>query len=71
MQTRENDNLYKCHRRFGHINYADLQKMGKGIANGMNIQGEKKNINCEACLEGKQARIPFKHQIREVLPYLT
>lgn len=32
----------KWHRRLGHIDYTDIQRMVKGVVDGMNIQGEIK-----------------------------
>lgn len=49
------------HRRFGHLNSADLQKMKNGAVDGLNCP-ENIDIgmyNCETCCEGKQHRLPF------------
>lgn len=49
------------HRRLGHINMNDLEKMKKGAVKGVSYQ-EKQEISkssCVVCCEGKQARLPF------------
>lgn len=47
------------HRRLGHIGLSNMKFL-------KNVQGVKlnsiENINCETCLEGKQARSPFKSE---------
>lgn len=49
------------HRRLGHLNSSDLQKMKNGAVKGMSFT-EKSQItksNCKVCCEGKQSRLPF------------
>lgn len=49
------------HRRMGHINANDLQKMKNGAVEGLTYQ-EKADLNkssCTVCCEGKQSRLPF------------
>lgn len=49
------------HRRLGHINMNDLEKMKRGAVEGVTYQ-EKQEINkssCVVCCEGKQTRLPF------------
>lgn len=49
------------HRRLGHINMNDLEKMKKGAVKGVTYQ-DKQNISqssCVVCCEGKQSRLPF------------
>lgn len=49
------------HRRLGHINMNDLEKMKKGAVEGVTYQ-KKQDISkssCVVCCEGKQTRLPF------------
>lgn len=49
------------HRRLGHINYQDLCKMRNGVVDGIEFPDVANGLkNCEVCLQGKQARLPFK-----------
>lgn len=52
------------HRRLGHINYNDLNKMKNGIVEGIVCQSDisKTRQNCLVCCEGKQSRYPFNHK---------
>lgn len=62
MQATSADELMTWHRRLGHMNYADLCKMKNGIVHGISFAENGIGIrNCEVCMEGKQARAPFKH----------
>lgn len=49
------------HRRLGHINSNDLEKMKNGAVEGVYYRekADIKKSNCEICCEGKQARLPF------------
>ncbi|KAG6438793.1 hypothetical protein O3G_MSEX000229 [Manduca sexta] len=50
------------HRRLGHINANDLNKMKNGLVEGMSFQDKMDRpdkSNCTVCCEGKQARLPF------------
>lgn len=51
------------HRRFGHINSADLNKMKKAV-DGLDFKGEVQcsKKNCKICCEGKQHRLPFPRE---------
>lgn len=49
------------HRRLGHINSSDLEKMKNGAVEGVSYK-DTANIqksNCVVCCEGKQSRLPF------------
>jgi len=52
------------HRRFGHLNYRDLNSMKNGLVNGLEFKGSmtKSEALCEVCCEGKQSRLPFSHK---------
>lgn len=49
------------HRRLGHVNSNDLQKMRKGAVEGVfyKDRADIQKSNCEVCCEGKQSRLPF------------
>lgn len=50
------------HRRFGHINSRDLNKLrNNGLVEGLSFPGnaEIEKKNCVVCCEGKQTRLPF------------
>ena len=51
------------HRRFGHINSSDLDKMKDGAVIGMSYtdKSQVSKTNCIVCCEGKQTRLPFTH----------
>ena len=49
------------HRRFGHINFKDLNAMRNGAVEGLKYKGQTSPDNLsQVCCEGKQARLPFK-----------
>lgn len=52
------------HRRFGHLNYRDLNSMKNGLVTGFEFKGSmtKNDELCEVCCEGKQSRLPFSHK---------
>lgn len=52
------------HRRLGHINSNDLQKMKDGAVEGVSYddKADIRKSNCEVCCEGKQSRLPFPHK---------
>ena len=49
------------HRRLGHINAIDLDKMKNGAVEGVTYQkkGDTSKSSCVVCCEGKQTRLPF------------
>lgn len=57
----KSEKIETWHRRLGHININDLLKMKKGTVNGVSFNEEKLTDVCVTCLQGKQARFPFKH----------
>ena len=54
------------HRRLGHINSNDMNKMKRGLVEGMDYSDTFKTSksNCEICCEGKQSRLPFSSGTR-------
>lgn len=55
------DNALLWHRRLGHINTSDLNKMKNGAVQGVSYDGscDITKTNCVVCCEGKQSRLPF------------
>lgn len=51
------------HRRMGHINVIDLNKMRDGAVTGISYSDKSKidKSTCTTCCEGKQSRLPFPH----------
>ncbi|GBP67410.1 Retrovirus-related Pol polyprotein from transposon TNT 1-94 [Eumeta japonica] len=51
------------HRRLGHLNSNDLNKMKDGAVTGMDYKDKAviKKSTCVVCCEGKQSRLPFNH----------
>ncbi|XP_045447465.1 uncharacterized protein LOC123655756 [Melitaea cinxia] len=50
------------HRRMGHLNINDLNKMKNGAVTGISFKdcaSSKNKSNCKVCCEGKQSRLPF------------
>lgn len=49
------------HRRLGHLNSNDMNKMKRGLVEGMDYSDTftTSKSNCEICCEGKQSRLPF------------
>lgn len=49
------------HSRLGHINASDLNRMKRGLVDGIDFPGTftGSKLNCEVCCEGKQSRLPF------------
>lgn len=51
------------HRRLGHINAVDMNKMKSGAVEGISYSSNAKisKMTCVVCCEGKQSRLPFTH----------
>ncbi|KAK9752025.1 GAG-pre-integrase domain [Popillia japonica] len=49
------------HRRLGHINGRDLNKM-KNCVNGIDFHEKIDKFSCTVCCEGKQAKLPFPRE---------
>lgn len=49
------------HRRLGHLNSTDMNKMKQGLVEGMYYSDTfvTSKSNCQVCCEGKQSRLPF------------
>lgn len=55
------------HRRFGHLNFKDLNIMRNGLVDGLECTGSLSKSDfdlCEVCCEGKQSRLPFNNKGR-------
>lgn len=55
-----NESKELWHRRLGHLNEADLERMRKGGVDGISYADTRGSLACVACCRGKQARKPFK-----------
>lgn len=55
------DSALLWHRRLGHINTNDLNKMKDGAVEGVSFEStyEVTKSNCVVCCEGKQSQLPF------------
>ena len=65
------EEAWKWHARLGHVNMAAVRKMAKEeLVCGLPEIGQVDQL-CEACLTGKQKRLPFpktvEHQARRIL----
>lgn len=63
LQHFDNEKSELWHRRMGHLNSTDLNKMKEGAAVGIEFK-DKAVINkstCVVCCQGKQSRLPFNH----------
>lgn len=58
--VRSNESKELWHRRLGHSNETDLDKMRKGGVNGVSYVDTNGSLACVACCRGKQTRKPFK-----------
>jgi hypothetical protein len=58
------DESWRWHERYGHINFDALQLLVRcGMVHGL-PSIEHADVLCEACLAGKQRRTPFPQQAR-------
>ena len=48
------------HRRLGHINFMNLNKLKNGLASGIDFNDKDLVCKCEVCIQGKCHRLPFK-----------
>lgn len=55
-----NSDMYLWHRRLGHVNPIDLNKMRNGGVTGVSFSEKSSSIACVACCKGKQSRKPFR-----------
>lgn len=54
------DDFMTWHRRLGHLNCSDLNKMKNGVVDGVYFDEKITKIDfCQACIEAKQTRAPF------------
>lgn len=65
MLSATNDSAMTWHRRLAHINHGDLCKMRDGAVDGIKFtDGAEEVKRCEVCMQGKQARLPFKASVK-------
>ncbi|GBP97191.1 Retrovirus-related Pol polyprotein from transposon TNT 1-94 [Eumeta japonica] len=50
---------YLWHLRMGHLNFHDVKKL-PDVTEGVTLTQQQSNIACTHCMEGRQARMPFK-----------
>jgi hypothetical protein len=59
LLTKMDDNAWKWHARFGHLNFRSLRDLGrKEMVSGMPIVDRVEQV-CDGCVLGKQHRTPF------------
>ena len=59
LAARTDDDSWTWHSRFGHIHFAVLRKMAREeLVRGLPLLNQVEQV-CEACLTGKQRRVPF------------
>ena len=59
LAARTDDDAWTWHSRFGHIHFAVLRKMAREeLVRGLPLLNQVEQV-CEACLAGKQRRVPF------------
>ena len=59
LAARIDDDAWTWHSRFGHIHFAALRKMAREeLVRGLPLLNQVEQV-CEACLAGKQRRVPF------------
>lgn len=56
--VKQDSNLW--HRRLGHLNFSDLNKLQNGLVSGVEFSN-KDDETCVPCIKGKQCRLPFKN----------
>lgn len=61
--TSDSVNSELWHRRMGHLNSSDLNKMKEGAVVGMDFKDKAviDKSTCVVCCQGKQSRLPFNH----------
>nr|GEV84862.1 hypothetical protein [Tanacetum cinerariifolium] len=60
-----NDESMLWHRRLGHINFKNINKLVKGnLVRGLPLKHFENDQTCVACLKGKQHKVSFKSKIQ-------
>ena len=55
-----NNSLQAWHYRYGHLNFADLQKLARtGMVRGLQHEFDGMTSDCEVCIKAKQTALPF------------
>lgn len=54
------NSTYLWHMRMGHLNISDVKKL-PGCSDGVALTQDQSNVTCTHCMEGRQARLPFKN----------
>ena len=59
LLSKLDDDAWKWHARFGHLNFRSLRDLGrKGMVSGIPVVDRVEQV-CDGCVVGKQHRIPF------------
>lgn len=58
--SQNSNDTYLWHLRMGHLNIPDVKKL-PSCTDGVTLTQEQSNVTCTHCMEGRQARIPFKN----------
>lgn len=61
MSTSESQSLEVWHRRMGHLNFNDVNKLPLCTEGVKIINTDENKINCIPCLKGKHTKLPFKN----------
>lgn len=61
---------YDWHVRLGHLNVQDLLKAARyGCLRGLHIKNPRQEFQCQACIQGKMRRAPFRKALnRDTVP---
>ena len=64
LLSRQDDEAWRWHARYGHVNFHALKKMGReGMVKGLPMLDQVHQV-CDGCMLGKQHRNPFPRQAR-------
>lgn len=59
-RNKNSNNTYLWHLRMGHLNMSDVKKLPT-CSEGVTLIPDVNDVTCTHCMEGKQARLPFKN----------
>jgi hypothetical protein len=67
LLSKLDDDAWKWHARFGHLNFRSLRDLGrKEMVSGLPIVERVEQV-CDGCVIGKQQRVPFQVSVSIVL----
>ena len=66
LLAKPSESIALWHRRLAHLNYDTIQKLSKGLADGINLKAEHPvpSTPCEGCILGKMHRLPFPERLK-------